>query len=53
LKVRPYKLAALTLLPVPVSARFVLSDLHLALGAVILLVFLLVSWIRSARHRQE
>jgi hypothetical protein len=53
LKVMPYKFAALKLITVPVSARFVLPDLRLALGAVLLLVFLLVGWIRAARHRHE
>jgi hypothetical protein len=50
LKVMPYKLVGLKLITVPVSARFVLPDLRLALGTVLLIVFFAVGWIRSARR---
>lgn len=50
LKVMPYKLVGLRLLTVPTSLRFILPDLRLALGTVLLIIFLTVGWIRSARR---
>ena len=49
LKFMPYKLAALKLALVPVSAQVVTPDLRLALGGLLLVVFLAVGWVRSAR----
>ena len=51
LKVMPYKLVGLRLLTVPTSLRFQLPDLRLALGSLLLMIFLAVGWIRSARRK--
>lgn len=52
LEVMPYKFAAMKLVNAPVSARLVLPDPRLALGAILLIIYLLAGWIRSAsRHR--
>jgi len=51
LKVMPYKLVALKLITIPVSLRFQLPDLRLALGSVLLMIFLAVGWIRATRTR--
>jgi hypothetical protein len=50
LRVMPYKLVGLRLLTVPVSLRFQLPDLRLALGSVLLMVFLAAGWIRAERR---
>jgi hypothetical protein len=47
LKVMPYKLVGLRLLTVPTTLRFQLPDLRLALGSVLLIIFLAVGWIRA------
>jgi hypothetical protein len=50
LRVMPYKLVGLRLLTVPVSLRFQLPDLRLALGSAFLMIFLAVGWIRAERR---
>jgi len=50
LKVMPYKLVGLRLLTVPTSLRFQLPDLRLALGSLLLMIFLAVGWIRAPRR---
>jgi hypothetical protein len=50
LKVMPYKLVGLRLLTVPTSLRFQLPDLRLALGSLLLMIFMAVGWIRAARR---
>jgi len=50
LKVMPYKLVGLRLLTVATSLRFQLPDLRLALGSLLLMIFLAVGWIRAARR---
>lgn len=47
LEVMPYKLVGLKLLTVPTDARFVMPDLRLALGTVLLVIFMSVGWVRS------
>lgn len=51
LEVMPYKLVGLKLMTIPTSARFILPDLRLALGATLLIVFLLTGWIRCALRK--
>jgi hypothetical protein len=43
-------LVGLRLLTVPTTLRFQLPDLRLALGSVLLVIFLAVGWIREARR---
>jgi hypothetical protein len=47
----PYKLVGLRLLTVPTDLRFQLPDLRLALGTVLLIVWMAVGWVRSTRRR--
>lgn len=47
----PYKMMALEVLLVPTTGDVVAPDLRLALGAVLLITFLLVGWLRSSRRR--
>ncbi|MES2148830.1 MAG: hypothetical protein V4508_03460 [Pseudomonadota bacterium] len=46
----PYKLAALKVRLVPISAELVLSDLSVLFAGLSLLACLLVCWIRALRH---
>ncbi len=48
----PYKLAALQVTLLPTSAELVLSDLRVLCGALLLIVFLLVCWLRSLRRER-
>lgn len=54
LEVMPYKVVALRLITVPASLRFQLPDLRMALGSVLLVVFMGVGWLLSTlRSRRE
>lgn len=53
LEVMPYKLVGLKLMTVPTDLRFQLPDLRLALGTVLLVIFLAIGWIRSARRSRK
>ena len=46
----PYKLASLKINLVPTSAELVLADLRVLLGAVLLILFFAVSWLRAVRR---
>ncbi len=48
-KIEPYKMMALEVLLVPTSGDVVVPDLRAILGAVLLVIFLLIGWMRSAR----
>ena len=52
LEVMPYKLVGLRLLTVPTDLRFQFPDLRLALGTVLLIVWMAVGWVRSTRRRE-
>lgn len=43
----PFQLAALKINLVPTSAELVLADLRALLGAVLLILFFAVSWLRA------
>ena len=49
LKVMPYKFAAVEVALVPTSAEVLIPDLRFVLGSILLTLFLLVGWVRSAR----
>ena len=51
LEVMPYKLVGLRLLTVPTDLRFQFPDLRLALGTLLLIVWMAVGWVRSTRRR--
>lgn len=48
LAVMPYKFAAMKLVNAPTSVRVLMPDPRLLLGAVMLIIYLLVGWVRSA-----
>jgi hypothetical protein len=48
--IEPYKLMALQVVLVPTSAELVIPDLRLAVGALLLLLFLATGWVRAARR---
>ncbi len=49
LEVMPYKFAAVEVALVPTSAEVLIPDLRVLLGGILLALFLLVGWVRSAR----
>jgi hypothetical protein len=49
----PYKFIALEIDLVPASGEMVIPDLRWLVGGGLIVIFLLVGWIRSARHRHE
>ena len=49
--IEPYKLMALQVALTPTSGDFVIPDARLALGALLLIAFLAIGWVRSARRR--
>jgi hypothetical protein len=53
LRVMPYKLVGLRLLTVPVSLRFQLPDLRLAMGGLFVMIVLAVGWIRAERRNRS
>ncbi len=50
LKIMPYKFAAVELALIPTSAEILIPDLRFVLGSVLLALFLLAGWVRSARR---
>jgi len=53
LKFAPYKLAALDLVLVPASGQIVIPDLRWVLGAICLIVFLGMGWLRETREKRN
>ncbi len=52
-KVAPYKMMALDVLLVPTSGDIVLPDPRVMLGAILLCLFLLAGWLRSAQKEKK
>jgi hypothetical protein len=50
LKVMPYKMASLKVLLTPVSGDLVIPDIRWIVGGICLVTFLLIGWVRAARH---
>ena len=53
LKVAPYKLAALEIALVPVSAQVIIPDLRWIMGGACLIVFLAAGWLRAVRKKRS
>jgi hypothetical protein len=51
LQVMPNKIASMKLVLVPLYSEGVIPDLRWFVGGILLAVFLLVGWVRAARHR--
>jgi hypothetical protein len=53
LKFAPYKIAALELMLVPMSAQVVAPDLRWVMGGACLIVFLCTCWLRATRKKRS